>query len=57
MPDVAGLTQEASSLVRVVRSRRCAAEEALGVPLPPRWVDYLTGPSVLDLFEGEALGR
>ncbi|OBA43996.1 SMI1/KNR4 family protein [Gordonia sp. 852002-51296_SCH5728562-b] len=30
-----------------------AAEEALGEPLPPRWVTYLTGSSVLEFVEGE----
>jgi len=44
--DVRRFTYRAGSSLEEVR----AAEEALGVPLPPRWVDYLTGPSVLDLF-------
>ncbi|GAB36848.1 SMI1/KNR4 family protein [Gordonia otitidis] len=47
--DVRRFTYRAGSSLEEVR----AAEESLGVPLPPRWVDYLTGPSVLDLFEGE----
>lgn len=32
----------------VARAELVAAEEQLGVPIPPRWRDYLTSPSHLD---------